>query len=512
MLGVEGYGSDSDSDSETPQLSPPKPTTAVKPTKSGLSLPPPSASSSSTSKPSGLSLPAPKKKGPKKITIGLPSLPDEPADDDKPPPAKKARLEAGAGSSALLGMLPAPKNKNPVLPQHERMLGGGRGRGLVFHTKATTVQSASVEDAEEEDESELTNEVPLAAGILEEVQEVKETKRSVAAAALPFLPPSLAKGRANVSTEETHTISRAATATAAAKSSTPAIDFFSLGKRCHLLHKYIVYLNSTGSAGPSSTPTPRSAISTPSAAPKPSTSSLPSISSAPQIEEFVPPQPSREDPYPGYYLLPSGQWAAHDPAYYKKFYDKWKKEYDAHVRALEKGAVKGFEALETEGAEEVNAAEEMERAKREIQEREEKKSLTMGGQEAQAAPKMNIKVCWVSFGGSGWDVVAHVGRPGCCVERTREGTASAVDAPHGSVPESGGVGREDCNGTEEQKGGWQQIRCVLSLLCSLQLIHHCTQVSEVLLLFHYAIITHHSSVLYNIIRLYAGNYICILVH
>ena len=90
-------------------------------------------------------------------------------------------------------------------------------------------------------------------------------------------------------------------------------------------------------------------------------------------------------------MLPSGQWAAYEPAYYKKFYDRWKKEYDDHVRALEKGAVKGFEGAE-DGAEEVNAAEEMERAKVEIQEREEKKNLTMGGQHAQAAPKMNIKV------------------------------------------------------------------------------------------------------------------------
>lgn len=89
--------------------------------------------------------------------------------------------------------------------------------------------------------------------------------------------------------------------------------------------------------------------------------------------------------------MPSGQWAAYDPAYYKKFYDKWKKEYDAHVRALEKGVEKGFEGVEKEGAAEVNALEEMEKAKREIQEREEKKALTAGGQHVQAAPRMNIK-------------------------------------------------------------------------------------------------------------------------
>ena len=91
-------------------------------------------------------------------------------------------------------------------------------------------------------------------------------------------------------------------------------------------------------------------------------------------------------------MLPSGQWAAYDPAYYKKFYDKWKKEYDAHVRALEKGTIKGFEGAE-EQAEEVNALKEMERAKIEIQEREERKALTTAAADVPAAPKMNIKVC-----------------------------------------------------------------------------------------------------------------------
>ena len=118
---------------------------------------------------------------------------------------------------------------------------------------------------------------------------------------------------------------------------------------------------------------------------------MPSYTAAPQVDDFTPPEPTPEDPYPGYYLLPSGQWAAYDPAYYKKFYDKWKKDYDNHVRALEKGTVKGFEGFEDDAAE-VNAADEMERAKREVQELEEKKTLTIGGQHVQAAPKMNIKV------------------------------------------------------------------------------------------------------------------------
>lgn len=113
----------------------------------------------------------------------------------------------------------------------------------------------------------------------------------------------------------------------------------------------------------------------------------------------MPPEPTPTDPYPGYYILPSGSWAAYDPTYYQKFYKKWKKEYDNHVRALEKGIEKGFEGMETDGATEVNALSEMEKAKVEIQEREERKALTMAGDEVPVAPKMNIKVCrwrWLS--------------------------------------------------------------------------------------------------------------------
>jgi proline-rich protein PRCC len=120
------------------------------------------------------------------------------------------------------------------------------------------------------------------------------------------------------------------------------------------------------------------------------------FSSAPKVEEFTPPEPTPTDPYPGYYLLPSGSWAAYDPTYYRSFYNKWEKEYNAHVRALEKGKLKGFEDLETTDTRDVNAQQEMEKAKREIQEREQRKAVTHGAGGPPAAPRMNIKVCHVS--------------------------------------------------------------------------------------------------------------------
>lgn len=145
--------------------------------------------------------------------------------------------------------------------------------------------------------------------------------------------------------------------------------------------------------GSSSTPLP--------SLPKPSTSSSSatqlSVSSAPVVPTFTPPEPAPTDAYPGYYQLPSGAWAQHDPVYYSNFLKKWETDYNAHVRALEKGMVKGFEGLETAAVEEVDAMKEMEKAKIEIQAREEKKAVTKGAEGAPVAPKMNINVRLVAI-------------------------------------------------------------------------------------------------------------------
>ncbi|TBU35932.1 mitotic checkpoint regulator, MAD2B-interacting-domain-containing protein [Dichomitus squalens] len=375
MLGVEGYGSDSDagSDNESVPQVPlnskgssltSQPSTSAK--KSTFSLPPPVGAASSSKPSSRLAQPPAKTKKVKKIAIGLPSLPkdgdEDNSDHDDRPAAKKPRLESGAGASALLSMLPAPKNKAPVPAAPERVLGGGRGPGLVFKTAPSqSARTTTVEDAAEDAEDDAEQADPLDSSYSALLEERKEEDKP----SLAFMPTSVKRGKANISVEEKHSapISRPAV------SSAPAVDFFSLG---------------SSSQASSSKP----AIST--APPVSSSAALPSFTAAPAVQDFQPPEPTPEDPYPGYYMLPSGQWAAHDPAYYKKFYDKWKKEYDAHVRALEKGKIKGFEGAE-EQAEEVNALKEMERAKKEIQEREERKALTTAAADVPAAPKMNIK-------------------------------------------------------------------------------------------------------------------------
>ena len=118
--------------------------------------------------------------------------------------------------------------------------------------------------------------------------------------------------------------------------------------------------------------------------------SLPSMSSAPKIEEFVPPEPTPQDEYPGYYRLPSGKWAAYEPGYYQKFHQKWQADYDKYVRDLEKGKIKGFEDLVEEDATGVNAMEEMTKAREEIQVKEERKALTQSKDDT-TGPRMNIK-------------------------------------------------------------------------------------------------------------------------
>lgn len=64
-----------------------------------------------------------------------------------------------------------------------------------------------------------------------------------------------------------------------------------------------------------SAPTPSIPSSSSQTALKP-----PQITSAPAVADFIPPPPTPEDPYPGYYQLPGGQWAAYDPEYYHGFF------------------------------------------------------------------------------------------------------------------------------------------------------------------------------------------------
>ncbi|KAK1236525.1 hypothetical protein PQX77_000218 [Marasmius sp. AFHP31] len=355
MLGVEDYGSGSESEDDSPQVAPPKPTNPPSKKSSSLVLPPPGIKSGTATTSTG--------KAKRKIAIGLPAL--KPAEDedeiDEKPASKKPKLSSGAGVSSLLSMLPAPKQKAvPTGPAPQRVLGGGQGPGLVFNARPLPTTEAGSDDVGATDETNTED----------PADEDTPPKTTNPAPTLPsFLPPSLLKGRSNISLEEGKP--RAPPRTVAVKAA-PAVDFFSLG---------------TPSSSSSSTAAPSTSASR--------TSSV-SFSAAPEVPTFEVPEPSVHDPYPGYYQLPSGQWVAHDPQYYEKFRKKWEADYNAHVRALEKGSAKGFEGYERGSVDDVDGAKEMERAKREVKELEERKAITKVAQGEPAQPNMKLNASKMS--------------------------------------------------------------------------------------------------------------------
>jgi proline-rich protein PRCC len=125
---------------------------------------------------------------------------------------------------------------------------------------------------------------------------------------------------------------------------------------------------------------------------KPSASFVPSA--APALDDFTPPEPTPSDPHPGYYQLPSGSWAQYDPAYYQSYYKKWQKDYDKYIKSLEKGVgvEKGFEDVDKVGISgDIDPIAEMEKAKVQVKELEERKQLTQAAGSAPEAPRMNIQ-------------------------------------------------------------------------------------------------------------------------
>lgn len=164
-----------------------------------------------------------------------------------------------------------------------------------------------------------------------------------------FLPPSMAKGKAK---EVLPTVAAA-----------PAVDFFSLG--------------STTKAAP--------AIPEPDI---PLTSSI-TLSSAPAVKDFEPPAPSPYDPYPGYYQLPSGEWAAHDPIVYKKFMQQLTSGVDMQAGNQTKSEAKEFAERSEDNMATFDPNEELRQGQ--IAERERRKAITTTPAGAPAVPRMKVQ-------------------------------------------------------------------------------------------------------------------------
>jgi proline-rich protein PRCC len=181
MLGLEDYGSDSDNDrpkslvSRTPQ---PAKKTQRPPKKFAIALPPVKASSPV----------------------------DECEDIERP----MKRQKIAVGASSLLSMLPTPKQAMPSLPT-QRVLGGSSANGLTFAFRA---QSATAVKDEGDPAAVVQGQTADAQG------------QSIATL---FRPPSLAKGKKNVSVEEPG-INRSAITSKQKSLPAPTVDFFSLGE------------------------------------------------------------------------------------------------------------------------------------------------------------------------------------------------------------------------------------------------------------------------------------------
>jgi len=119
------------------------------------------------------------------------------------------------------------------------------------------------------------------------------------------------------------------------------------------------------------------------------------VSSAPVLKEYIPPEPTPTDLYPGSYQKPSGEWAAYDPEYYKTYWEQWQREAYGNNENVGKSKRKdrGWEGKEDQ----IVTADVSEEAKKgQIAQREAKKNLTgsataLAVVHGDAKPRMNIQ-------------------------------------------------------------------------------------------------------------------------
>lgn len=344
MLVDYGSGSESGSEDERPVVTPkpaPVPSTTTVGFKSSAipSLPPPKASTNGRNARSSSSLPIPKPRrrdGPVKITVEAPKRGPEDDEADLPPrPTKRVKLE-GAGSSSLMSMLPAPSSKAPLPPPKN---------GKVSLRVGLEPNSALDELLKSKNKREADS----------TITEAKATA---------FLPPALMKGKAKAEEEPAE----------------PAVDFFSISQSNRSKSSRLLTLCLSDAA-----PVVESRLPTSSS--KVTSSSSIMITAAPKVEEFIPPDPTQGDPYPGYFKMPNGQWAAYDPEYYYSFARTWTQQ-----ATEEKGRSRqrDVNAVDSDSLQEVSAMDEASQTRAEIEAR---KDLTADViRSGPKAPNMKITV------------------------------------------------------------------------------------------------------------------------
>jgi proline-rich protein PRCC len=112
------------------------------------------------------------------------------------------------------------------------------------------------------------------------------------------------------------------------------------------------------------------------------------------VKDFVPPVPTPNDPYPGYYMKPNGEWAMHDPQYYWSIAKAWQQPPETDNTMQPPSSVTNKRRREWEADEDdlhqVSAMDEASRMRAEI---ENTKSLTVDTIRAgPTAPNMAMTV------------------------------------------------------------------------------------------------------------------------
>jgi len=262
-----------------------------------------------------LSLPPPKTKAklaagsqPKKFVLDLPkpgrSLANAALEGE--PAKKKARTEGGGEGFGIDGLLPEPKRtaglgallpapKAASLPANDGKAGEVKEKAavsLIPHTLKGKGKALPKKVADESDTAHVGAEKPAAVDSDADFFGLSEYKALQVCAFMRLAEDAvLDDGTASVPTHE------------------PAIDFFGLGGSSASTVKLSTSISTSKpsiSAAPSTSTTVKNKISISSA---PSTSA-PSIASN---YYATLPLPTPSDPYPGFYQLPSGQWAAKRP-------------------------------------------------------------------------------------------------------------------------------------------------------------------------------------------------------
>jgi proline-rich protein PRCC len=347
MLVDYGSGSESGSEDEKPIVTPKAapasstPTTAVN-SSTFPRLPHPKASSTSENARSAPSLPIPKPRrrdGPVKITLTAPKRApeDDEADTLLPRPTKRAKLE-GAGSSSLMSMLPAPSSKAPLPPPKR----GNRSAKAAFEPKSALDELLAFKNKQKED--------PV----------MTETK------ATAFMPPSLITSKAR--TEE--------------KPAEPAVDFFSISKpnrpKSFVYNSINPWRSDAAPVAEPKLPASSSTVNNPSSI---------TITAAPNVEEFIPPDPTPSDPYPGYFKMPNGKWAAYDPEYYSSIARTWVQQT---TEEMGRSRQRDINTGDDDHLREVSAMDEASRTRAEIEAR---KDLTADViRSGPKAPNMKVTV------------------------------------------------------------------------------------------------------------------------